>query len=130
MWQAKTAEMLLNDCKLYVRMLDKQYEGMTAEDYFDAGQCKGLIEGAQDTMTLSRDLFRGARDLPIFCAHHKVSTGTQGRAIVAYGNAHPELEKYNAQTLVAWALAEAYPCPAGEWVDKPGVCEAGDENCG
>jgi hypothetical protein len=129
-WEAETGEMLLNDCNPYIRILNEDFEGMTAKDYFHAGLCKGSIEAAYDTMALNRDLFKGAADRPVFCVSHTVSSARMAKTVVAYGDAHPEFQKVNAQSLIGWALADAYPCPAAEWVEEPGVCKGNDENCG
>lgn len=123
-WEAMNGKMLIEECRNYVRMLDRKYDGMTGLDFFQAGQCEGAIAAAEDTMTLSRDALRTNPNNPIFCKPSKVTRPYLAREILKFGSAHPEIFEANAQYLIRAAVAEEYPCP------KTGSCAADMEKCG
>lgn len=123
-WEAMDGKMLVEECRNYVRMLDKKYDGMTGFDFFQAGQCEGAIAAAEDTMTLSREALRTNPQNPVFCKPSRVTVPYLARQLLKYAPLHPEIVEANAQYLIRASVAEEYPCP------RTGSCEADDDKCG
>jgi hypothetical protein len=78
---------------------------------YEQGACVAYVTGVADVMGTAPDsgeTVAGKRA----CFTAQITMGQTRDVAVNYLTRHPELRHYAAAPLVAWALAEAFPCPA------------------
>jgi len=81
------------------------YEDCTKEGGFNAGYCMGYVSGVVDIMNDGTPLYGWKACFP------KSATRGQVRDVVTHHLANnPQDRHYNAASLVAEALSEAFPC--------------------
>ncbi len=73
---------------------------------FDMGTCLGYITGIADAMHRSTVNIYGWR----VCMDNDVTVERMHNAVVTFLNANPQYLDLDADSLVARALADAYPC--------------------
>lgn len=73
---------------------------------FDMGTCLGYITGIADAMHRSTVNIYGWRA----CMGQGVTVERMHSAVVSFLNSHPQYLELDADSLVARALADAYPC--------------------
>ena len=78
----------------------------TSASSFDMGACLGYITGIADAMHRSTVDIYGWRA----CMENGVTVEELRTNVVAFLNAHPEFLELGADSLVARALADSYPC--------------------
>jgi hypothetical protein len=80
-------------------------------DYFSQGACTGFVMAVSDAMEAAQ-AFNGTVARWRACVPVGITAGQAKDVTVRYLTRYPERRHLVAATLVAAALAEAFPCPA------------------
>jgi hypothetical protein len=100
--ETESASFMLPYCKLG--------PAPAANKAFIAGRCVGLVQGIADALGLMKDA--SGEKLNPLCVDRLKGAGIDQavKAVVMYGEAHPEQSRAPFTVIAALALTEAWPC--------------------